>query len=148
MQPDCMRGDTFDVRDVTKRYEELEMYREDINLETPAENGDGEETPELLQANAEAHAQWLESDEGQEFKIIEDFLDSIKGYGGDQQWRGDWYPVYFIADSYFVIYAQDFAATNKDLSWPYTAIDWDAAAKDLQQDYSAIEIDGDTYWYR
>ncbi len=83
---------------------------------------------------------------------IMELLDEVRGYGGDEQWRGDWYPVQFIADSYFEEYArelaEDIGAIDHDAQWPNSYIDWDAAAKALLVDYSSVEINGATYWYR
>jgi antirestriction protein len=118
---DEILGDVFDIRDVIARFEELE----------------GSET--------------RDEDEQAEFHQIASFLDDVKGYGGDEQWRGDWYPVGFIADHYFERYAEEFAddigAVNRDMSWPYTCIDWEQAARELQQDYSSVTINGTDYWY-
>jgi hypothetical protein len=38
-----------------------------------------------------------------------DLLAELRGNGGDHEWRGDWYPVTLIRDSYFTEYAQSFA---------------------------------------
>lgn len=121
---DDILGDQFGIRDVIARFEELE--------------GNDPET--------------LDDDEQAEFHAIQSFLDDVKGYGGDEQWRGDWYPVGFIADSYFEQYAkelaEDIGAINRDATWPNTCIDWAQAARELQQDYSSVTINGSDYWYR
>lgn len=132
MQPDCMSGDIFDIRDVIKRFEELE---------------------DEIEAYEEKMDDWQDNAENvEERDAIKSFLESVKGSGGDEQWRGDWYPVTFIADSYFERYAQEFAddigAINSDQSWPNNCIDWERAARELQQDYSSVSIDGEDYWYR
>ena len=76
----------------------------------------------------------------------------LAGYGGDEQWRGDWYPITLIRDSYFEDHARELAdeigAVKADASWPNNFIDWDAAANALKMDYTSTEIDGVTYWYR
>ena len=74
-------------------------------------------------------------------------LSELKGNGGDEQWRGDWYPVMLIRDSYFDDYAQELAVCLTK-RWPYTCIDWVQAARELQMDYTSTEIDGVTFWYR
>jgi hypothetical protein len=129
-------GDVFDVRDVIARLEYLETEYPSAEAEAEQEDdasGDAEQIVEELTA-------------------IRAFLDEVRGYGGDHQWRGDWYPAGFIADSYFTTYAQQFAedigAIQNDAIWPATCVDWDAAAGELQTDYSSVEINGDTYWYR
>lgn len=133
---DDILGDVFDLRDVIARYEELE------DTITAAED----------EASETGHSAIAGAEEREEFAAIKSFLDEVKGYGGDERWRGDWYPVTFIRDSYFEEYAQeladDFGAIDRDAKWPQTCIDWKQAARELQQDYSSVEIDGVTYWYR
>jgi hypothetical protein len=78
-------------------------------------------------------------------------LDELKGYGGDEQWRGDWYPVTLIDDCYFIEYTQDLLADcgtiPRDLP-AWVEIDWERTARNIREDYSAVEVDGRTYWYR
>jgi hypothetical protein len=78
-------------------------------------------------------------------------LSDLKGAGGDEQWRGDWYPVTLIADFAFEDHArellEDCGTIPKDLPW-YVAINWETTAENIRVDYSAVEIDGSTYWYR
>lgn len=118
---DCLSGDVFDIRDVIKRFEEIENSTEEDEID-------------------------------EERQTIQAFLDEVRGAGGDENWRGDWYPVGFIADSYFEDYARELAddigAVNEKLSWPNNCIDWEEAAKQLQADYSSVEVCGSTYWYR
>lgn len=87
-----------------------------------------------------------------EYRALYDILDGLKGYGGDEEWRGDWYPLTLIRDSYFRDYARELAEdcgmVNPDARWPNDCIDWDLAARELQHDYSSVTIDGVTYWYR
>lgn len=91
-------------------------------------------------------------DDTEEYATIKSLLEDVCGYGGDHQWRGDWYPVTFIADHHFQEYAQELAedigAIDKAANWPNNCIDWERAARELQSDYSSVEIDGTTYWYR
>jgi len=79
-------------------------------------------------------------------------LTEIKGAGGDEQWRGDWYPVTLIRDSYFKTYAQDLAedigAIDRDAKWPHNCIDWEHAARELQYDYTSVDVAGVTYYTR
>jgi hypothetical protein len=100
--------------------------------------------------------EWLNEEDGDlrndELRSLTALLDNLKGYGGDEQWRGDWYPISLIRDSYFEAYAREFAddigAVNHDIGWPQAHIDWSAAARALQQDYSTVAFDGVIYWYR
>lgn len=114
--------DTLDVRDIIERFEELET-------------ASSEET--------------LTGDERQELSTLQTLLDDLKGNGGDEQWRGDWYPVALIRDSYFKKamdeLLEDIGELPKELP-PYLSITVDYKA--LQMDYSSAEFDGVTYWYR
>ena len=77
-------------------------------------------------------------------------LSDLKGCGGDEKWRGDWYPLTLIRDHYFTEYAQELAeeigAVDADAKWPNNCIDWDQAARELQMDYSSVEIAHDGRW--
>lgn len=94
----------------------------------------------------------LDEDEQCELDMLEAFLDDCKGYGGDEQWEGDWYPGTAVRDSYFKDYAMELAddtgAILDNAQWPCTCIDWDQAARELRMDYTGVEFDGVTYWVR
>jgi hypothetical protein len=92
-----------------------------------------------------------DADAWAEVHALQAILTSLEGYGGDEQWRGDWYPSTLIRDSYFTYYTremlQDCGTIPRDLpSW--VEIDWEATARNIQTDYTPVEIDGATYWYR
>lgn len=111
----------LDVRDLIERYEELE-----------SDKGGA--------ADAE-----------DEFKTLQEVLDGLAGAGGDHEWRGVWYPVTLIRESYFVEDTQSFAeeigaVDGKNSSW--IAIDWEKTAENRKIDFSEVEIDGVTYLYR
>jgi hypothetical protein len=94
-----------------------------------------------------------DQDEKEEAQSLQAVLDELKGCGGDEQWRGDWYPVMLVNDSYFEDYAQELAEdcgmVNKDATWPNNHINWEEAAGQLKEDYTSIDIDGgDNFWYR
>ena len=42
-----------------------------------------------------------DADEKAECAKLKAILEDLKGNSGDEQWRGDWYPVTLIRDSYF-----------------------------------------------
>ena len=115
--------DILDVRDIIERTEELEN---------------------MLGNEEGTDAEWGE------LAALQVVLSELKGNGGDEHWRGDWYPVMLIRGSYFGDYAQELAADCGDYPkrWPYTCIDWVQAARELQMDYTSTEIDGVTFWYR
>lgn len=127
------REDILDVRDIIERYEYLQDERRAFLTKHSREDWDG-------------------SPEGDELDALKALLDSLEDNGGDHQWRGAWFPVTLIRDSYFEDYAEELAedigAINREASWPNNCIDWERAARELQQDYSSVEFDGVTYWYR
>ena len=113
------RSGGFDIRDVIKRLETLE----------------GEEE--------------LSEDEDEEFRQIESFLEEVEGRGGDEEWRGSWYPVTFIEDSDFESAMDQLVEDCYDIpknlpDFVTVVLNYDA----LQSDYTSIEISGNTYWYR
>ena len=92
-----------------------------------------------------------DEEELEEAQKINAILDDLCGYGGNVDWRGDWYPITLIRDSYFVEAMQELMQDIGDLPRnipDYLAIDWEKTANNLRVDYSNIEIDGTDYWYR
>lgn len=119
-----LSADTIDIRDIIERYEELESV-------LPEDRHSEEIDPEFIE--------------------LERILADLQGNGGDEQWRGDWYPLMLIRDSYFTEYAEDMVKDCDGLPREipsYIEIDWEATAENLKVDYSDINIDGETYWYR
>ena len=118
-------ADIIDVRDIIARVEELR---------------DGRDLEEELA-----------DDDAAELGMLEGILAELAGYGGDEEFEGDWYPGQLVADSYFEEYARNLAEecgmVDTSASWPMTCIDWGQATLELQTDYSCIIIRGDTYWY-
>ena len=131
--------DTIDVRDVIERFEELENARDDYTTE----NSDGYQT--IIGAD------WSRGnpEDAAELAALQSLLADMAGNGGDEQWRGDWYPVTLIRGSYFETamdeMLEDCGDLPKDLPC-YLSITVDYKA--LQMDYTSAEIDGVTYWYR
>jgi hypothetical protein len=92
-----------------------------------------------------------DEDELEQLNLLKDLLSQLKGYGGDHQWEGNWYPGHLIRDTYFVEYCEDMVKDIGDLPKDlprYLAIDWDKTADNLRVDYSSVEFEGTTYWYR
>src|SRR5690348_15159217 len=100
--------DMLDVRDIIERFEELE----DNNEQGPEEKD--------------------------EFDHLSKLLEELKGNGGDEQWRGEWYPSLLIRDSHFVEYAQELCEDIGDIPRDlpsYIQIDWQATARNIRFDY-------------
>ncbi|NDB67262.1 MAG: hypothetical protein EB015_04500 [Methylocystaceae bacterium] len=82
---------------------------------------------------------------------LRNLMDELSGLGGDEKWRGDWYPVTLIRDSYFTDYARELLEDCGDIpdNVPhYIAIDWERTARNIRVDYTPVEIFGVTYWTR
>ena len=121
-----LNDDIIDVRDIIARVEELEN-----------------EMPE----NDNDVRNWVNLDE---YTKLTEILDDLKGEGGDEQWRGDWYPVTLICESHFTDYAEQLVCECYDLGKlpSFVHIDWEATAREVKTDYSEVGIDGITYFYR
>ena len=121
-----LTADTIDVRDIIARVEELDEIFADC--------------PDNLTA-----------EQGAELAELRAILDQLKGYGGDEEWRGDWYPTMLIADFAFEDHArellEDCGTIPKDLPW-YVAIDWETTAQHIQGDYTSVDVGSTVYWYR
>jgi hypothetical protein len=147
-----LSDDVINVSDMIERYEELETdLLACFNEQQSIENDDTEtDDPE-----DSAFQEWVKvtiHEDASEFLMLFNTLQELKGCGGDEKWRGDWYPSILILNSHFQEYAQELAEdcglTDKPVAWPYTCIDWEKAANELQYDYQSIDIDQFTYWYR
>lgn len=127
-----LTADIIDIRDIIARVEDLEEML-----------GNEEGTDEGWRGT---------DDEWDELAALQVLLSDLKNYGGDEQWRGDWYPITLIRDNYFTDYARELCDDIGDIRTQdlpsYIVIDWEATARNIRTDYSAIEIDGVTYWYR
>jgi len=91
--------------------------------------------------------------EGQEeeFGALMSLLDDLENNGGDEQWRGDWYPITLIRESHFTEYTremlEDCGTIPRDLpAWVH--IDWEATAREVKMDYSYVSIGEVDYLYR
>ena len=125
-----LSADIIDVRDIIERVEELE---DEMQGEIP----DG--------------TTWDETDQAKEMAVLVAILSDIKGCGGDEHWRGDWYPLTLIRDSHFVLYCQELLEDCGDIpkNLPhYIAIDWVDTALNIRIDYTSTDINGVDYWFR
>ena len=144
--------DVLDVRDLIERFEELESEKEIALENVPASEYGNEENPEWVA--------WQESDIFEEFSQLEEILEELKGGGGDEQWRGDWYPITLINEDYFTDsikeLVEDCGYINRPrgkgrdedaLPW-WIEVDWEKTADNCTVDYTTIEIGDVTYYYR
>lgn len=158
--------DVINVEDITDRVEELESEQESLVEDyTDAEDGSEEQanainalsdfwhiTPEEVADAVAALDEPSDSFNGdEELHKLKELLSDMQGYGGDHQWRGDWYPGYIIRESYFTDYCEELVKDIGDLPQDipsYLAIDWEKTADNLRVDYTESEYDGVTYLYR
>lgn len=150
--------DILDVRSIIERFEELEGEKQNLEdalteaheaMEAAADND--QDLIDAYETAKSEYADWASSEDNQEFETLEKLLDDLRGNGGDEQWRGDWYPVTLICDSYFEDYARELVQDIGDMpnGIPhYIEIDWERTARNIRVDYSSVEFDGVTYWYR
>lgn len=140
--------DILDIRDIIEQFE---------TLESEIVTKFNEQSHEATDSDDDLFKAWLhqnrhEDEQSEEFSILLSLLEDLKGYGGDEQWRGDWYPLTLIRDSYFEKYAQELAedigAIDRNAHWPNNCIDWERASRELEIDYTTVEFDGVTYLYR
>jgi hypothetical protein len=158
-----MQIDILSMDDLTARFAELRDERAGLveaveeaqgALNDLPDDTDSEDREEAENEFAYARKQVAEFDEndGDELEKLTQLLDELRGYGGDHQFEGDWYPGSLIAESDFEDYArelaEDIGAIPDDAQWPCTCIDWEKAARELQTDYSSVTYDGTDYLYR
>jgi hypothetical protein len=114
--------DVIDIRDVIERIEYLEAEESLDNIDK------------------------------EELKSLKKLMKNCEGMGGDEEYKGIWYPLLLIREDYFEDYAQqeaeDLGLIKTDLSWPYNCIDWEEAAEQLKLDYTDIDFKGVTYYAR
>jgi len=121
-----LNDDVIDVRDIIARVEELEPQVPDNDNEFRV---------------------W---EHAVEYDTLVEILEDLKGEGGDEQWRGDWYPVTLVCEDYFTKYATELVCETHDLSKlpHFIHIDWEETAREVKVDYSEVGINGITYFYR
>lgn len=131
-----LSADVIDVRDIIARVLELRDERDEYNEKMGSPDA------------------WAGVPDGEpeELAMLEGILSELAGYGGDEEFDGDWYPLILVRDSYFTEHTQNLAEecgmVDTNARGPMNCIDWEQAARELQMDYSSIEIHGSTYWYR
>ena len=134
--------DCLDVCNIIERFEELESSHDDFKDNFDLKDYQGEENSEK---------KWEDWEDSEEFSLLKELLEDLCGNGGDHQWRGDWYPVTLIRDTYFVDYCEEFVKDIGDMPQEtpsYIEIDWEKTADNLRVDYNSVDFDGVEYWYR
>ena len=88
----------------------------------------------------------FDDDEREELKLLRELAEEGEGLS---DWR---HGETLIRESYFEEYAQqladDLGYIPKDVSWPFTCIDWEQAAKESEQDYTSLSFGDVTYLAR
>lgn len=136
--------DNIQVTDIFERFEELEGERE--NFKQSIE--DCETPEEITRANTEL-AEW-EASNLEELKALKSLIDDLQGMGGDERWRGGWYPANLIRYSAFENAMDEMVADCYDLdalklpSFVTLTLDYEA----LEQDYSSVDVFGVEYLCR
>lgn len=136
-----LTADIIDTRDIIARIEEMESLLEDMS-EADREADKVSPTESVTDEYHDMHCELLD---------LKAIMEEMKGYGGDEQWRGDWYPVTLIRESYFVDYVQEILEDCGEIpsNLPhYIHIDWESTARDVKVDYSSVTIDDVEYLYR
>lgn len=135
--------DLLDIRNIIERFEELEAEKE--ALQEGISDGDNEEDRRTTQAEL---SEWHE-EHGDEFNDLKKVIDDLQGNGGDEQWRGHWYPMTLINESHFTDYCEELVNDVEDFKIPsYVEIDWEATADNMKADYSSIDVGNNVYFYR
>lgn len=128
--------DIIDSRDVIAR---IEYLKSDWDEATGDDHND-------FTLSEDDWAVGLGAEGAQELVALMELESEGEGYS-------DWiHGATLIRDSYFETYAREMADDlgyiNREVSWPYTCIDWEKAAEELLVDYTSIDFDGTTYWVR
>lgn len=146
-----LHDDIIDVRDIIERVEELEEELLAAFNEQQVIEDDDTETDDPTDGAFREWCKVTKHPEASEYLALCEIIDDLCGNGGDEQWRGEWFPVTLISEDYFTEYARELVQDIGDLPRnipSYLEIDWDATAENIKVDYSETEIDGKTYYYR
>jgi hypothetical protein len=132
--------DNIQVTDIFERFEELESERDDFTCVIDDEDA----TPDEVGAARLGLAEWY-VDNLEELKALESLIGDLQGMGGDEQWRGDWYPANLIRYSAFENAMDEMVADCYEIpelpSFMTVTLDYVA----LRQDYSSVDVFGIEY---
>ena len=142
-------ADTLDIRDLIERFEELESERENLQAVLQDALEIDQTGPEQIAAHR-ALSQW-DCENGDEFTELSVLLTELSGRGGDEQWRGDWYPVTLVSEGYFEEYMDALLEECGDIpkfenvpAYIDITVNYDM----LRWDYDEVEFQGETYLFR
>ena len=113
-------------------------------------NDDTIDVRDIIARFEELESKQSDDGEKEELETLTELLDQLKGTGGDEEWRGDWYPLTMINDDYFTDAMKELCDDIGDTSNipSYIVIDWEKTAENLQVDYTSVDYNGTTYWVR
>ena len=139
-----LTADVIDVRDIIARVEAIES---EVSYKDAGDFGSMEGWLDSIeQTLTDTDPETLG-----EYRTLRMILNDLEGNGGDEQFRGEWYPVTLIADHYFTAYAREMLADcgviPADLPG-WVEIDWQSTADNVSVDYSTVTIQGREYMYR
>ena len=146
-----INAECIDVRDVIERIEGLEEILLSAFNEQQVIEGDDTETDDPMDG---AFREWCKvtlHDDSVEYLKLCNLIDELSGNGGDELWRGEWFPITLISQDYFVEYAKELLTDCGDLPKEiphYIEIDWQKTAENIAVDYSVIDFNEKTFFYR
>ena len=128
-------------------YSEIDFYADMISVSDIFERV--EELEDEIQGNIDDRES-VPVELTKELEVLKTLLEELESYGGDEQWRGDWYPNYLINESHFSAYVQEMLEDSLGLDVPwYVTIDWDDTASNIRCDYGEVYLeDGPTFLFQ
>lgn len=146
-----INAECIDVRDVIERVEKLENELLTVFNEQQVIENDDTETDDPMDS---AFREWCNvtvHEDAREYLSLCNLLDALCGNGGDELWRGEWFPITLISEDYFVDYVKELLIDCGDLPKDipqYIEIDWQKTAENIAVDYSVIDFNEKTFFYR
>jgi len=146
-----INAECIDVRDVIERVESLEDVLLAAFNEQQVIECDDTETDDPMDS---AFREWCKvtvHEDAIEYLSLCELLDGLCGNGGDELWRGEWFPITLISEDYFVDYVKELLIDCGDLPKDiphYIEIDWQKTAENIAVDYSVIDFNEKTFFYR
>jgi hypothetical protein len=146
-----LTDDVIDLRDIIERFEEVEAGLLACFNEQQEIEGDDTTTDDPEDSAFQEWTKQTKHEDADEYRELQAILEELKGCGGDEQWRGDWYPITLISERYFTDYCQqeleDCGMIPRDLP-SFVHIDWERTAGEMRYDYSYTSIGENDYLYR